>query len=167
MRFLIVFLTFCVISCKKEAVPPSYNYVDGSEIKVFDYQGLEGYIKQHPAETLVINFWATWCAPCIKELPAFEKLGKHYEGQDVEILLVSLDFPEQMDHLKAFIAKKELQSEVVFLDDGDANKWIPKVDKNWSGAIPATLVIGDKRKRFYEQSFTYDMLESELKDIIN
>ena len=167
MRFLLFILILSTISCKKEVETKAFNYVEGADIKMFDYNELDSYIKNHPSETLVVNFWATWCAPCIKELPAFEKLGDTYADQDVKILLVSLDFPEQMDHLKAFVAKKELQSEVVFLDDGDANRWIPKVDKNWSGALPATLIIGDKRKRFYEQSFTYGLLESELKYILN
>ena len=66
------------------------------------------------------------------------------------VLLVSLDFPDQLDKLKAFVKKKDLKSEVLYLDDGDANAWIPKVNDSWSGAIPATLITGSKRKKFYQ-----------------
>ncbi len=101
----------------------------------------------------VINFWATWCAPCIKELPYFDALTEKY-GDKIKVTLVSLDFPKRIDSaLVPFLAKNQLKSEVVLLDDGRANEWIDMVDPNWSGAIPATLVFMNGKKRFYEQEF--------------
>jgi thiol-disulfide isomerase/thioredoxin len=89
----------------------------------------------------VINFWATWCAPCIKEMPFLERLNR--ENTDVKVLLVSLDFDLDHDQSKitSFVERKKLNSEVVILDEPDPTKWIEKIDKGWSGALPATLVM--------------------------
>jgi thiol-disulfide isomerase/thioredoxin len=105
----------------------------------------------------IINFWATWCAPCVAELPEFNKLAIYYEGQQVKILMVSLDFKE--DHtfkLERFLERKKLTPEVVWLSDTDPNVFIPKVDDSWQGSIPATVIIhpGKRFKKFIEGSIT-------------
>ena len=132
-----------------------------------DFDGLQTYMDDHSSEVLVVNFWATWCKPCIKELPAFEKLQDVYADKNVSVVLVSLDFPDQLELLRDFIAEKDLKSEVVYLDDSNANEWIPKVNEHWSGAIPATFIKTDKNKKFYERSFTYQELENEITPLIN
>jgi thiol-disulfide isomerase/thioredoxin len=111
----------------------------------------------------VINFWATWCRPCVKELPYFEKL--HKENKRVKVILVSLDSQQDLEKkLIPFIAKKKLTAEVILLSDKDYNSWLEKIDKNWSGSIPATLLIHGNRKFFAEHEFDSD---TELNDYIN
>lgn len=138
-----------------------------SSIPTFDFTGLEeAYFQPNPGVIRVVNFWATWCKPCVKELPAFEQLGAEYEDQ-VEVILVSLDFPEHIDKaVIPFIKEHQLKSQVVLLDDADANTWIPKVSSKWSGAIPATLIVKDGNRYFFEQSFTYEELENEIKPLL-
>ncbi len=92
-----------------------------------DFDGLEKYIEQQTAEVVVINFWATWCKPCIKELPIFEEIGKRYTEDRVKVILVSLDFPDQISKVEEFIKRKDLKSDVVLLNDPDANRWIPLI----------------------------------------
>lgn len=116
---------------------------------------------------VLIDFWATWCGPCVKELPAFEKINKEYASKNVEVILVSLDFPKQVaKKLIPFIAKKNLQSKVVLLDDVNEDVWIKAIDPNWSGAIPATIIYNKNKRTFYEQSFEYETLEAELKTFL-
>jgi len=132
------------------------------EVPVFDYEGFAEYLESYDdSKTLVVNFWATWCMPCVKELPYFEEANARYEGTDVEIILVSLDFDTHLESkVIPFLEKKEIKSTVVLLDDPDANSWIDKVSPEWSGAIPATLVVQGDRKAFYEQSFhSFDELQ--------
>jgi len=165
MKFYAFIGLLLLISCKggnQEIV----SFTDLEEDMLFvtvDYEGLESYLDASDATVHVVNFWATWCKPCVKELPHFEKLRAAYMTDDVKVILVSLDFPDQIERLTKFIEKRNIRSEVVFLDDGNANSWIPKVDKNWSGAIPATIMYNDERRSFHEQSFTYEELEKELK----
>ena len=112
--------------------------------------------------TYVINFWATWCAPCVKELPYFEALNDKYSNGKFRQILVSLDSPKKLkSKVIPFIEKKDIKSEVVLLGDGKFNSWIDRVDPQWSGAIPITLILKGKEKLFYEQEF-HSMKEIEV-----
>lgn len=136
-------------------IPRGVHAQSGYDVPVFDYEGFAEYLDGYgDSKTLVVNFWATWCIPCVKELPYFEEAKAHYDGADVEIILVSLDFDTHLDSkVIPFLEKKKIKSTVVLLDDPDANAWIDKVSPEWSGAIPATLVIRGSKRAFYEQSF--------------
>lgn len=109
----------------------------------------------------IFNFWATYCAPCIKELPHFEKINQEYTDKRVKVILVSLDFKSQIkSRVIPFLHRRNISSKVVVLSDPDANAWIDKVSPNWSGAIPATLIVKGSRKEFYEKEFTYEEIRS-------
>ncbi|WP_037373265.1 TlpA family protein disulfide reductase [Salinimicrobium xinjiangense] len=125
------------------------------------------YLQQKNDTTYIINFWATWCKPCVKELPVFEKVNEQYKDRKVKVVLASLDFPDKLQNqVIPFVKKFDLQSKVVLLDDPDANSWIPKVSEEWSGAIPATIIYNSKELRFFEGSFTYEELNKELTTIL-
>jgi len=127
-----------------EGLPPIYE----------NYEDIEFIFQQKNDTTYVINFWSTWCAPCVKELPYFEVVNKKYSDKKVKVILVSLDFPKQLEtKLKPFLAKNNLQSKVLVLTDPDANSWVDKVNPTWSGAIPATVVYKGDNNEFYEKSF--------------
>lgn len=138
------------------------------ELEVYDFEGFKKFLNKKDNKIYVINFWATWCAPCIKELPYFEKLNEQYKDENVEVILVSLDFPHLYESkLKPFIIKKKLKSKVIALDDSGTNTWLPQVDKTWSGSIPATLIYKNDNKKFFEQSFTYEGLEKVVNQFRN
>ncbi len=128
--------------------------IDSVHYKIYDtFENLESDLFHSEGERVkVINFWATWCGPCVKELPFFEELNN--EDEDLDIVLVSLDFKNQLTRrLDPFLSKNKLKTKVVVLADGDANKWIDMVDPTWSGTIPATLLIKGDQKIFTEQEF--------------
>ena len=138
------------------------------ELEVYDFNGLKDFLYREDEKTYVVNFWATWCAPCIKELPYFEKVNHEFKNSDVEVILVSLDFPKKYESkLKPFIKKNDLQSKVIALDDTDQNTWIPGISEDWSGAIPATLIYNRDKRQFYEKSFSYDELVTEINNFKN
>jgi thiol-disulfide isomerase/thioredoxin len=138
-----------------------------AKIPSLDFSELNNFLTLENDTTYVVNFWATWCRPCIKELPAFEKLTADYSDKKVKVLLVSLDFPDKIDsQVVPFLERNDIQSQVLLLDDGDANTWIPKVSENWSGAIPATLIYNKNIRLFYERSFTFEELQSEINKFI-
>tara|TARA_R110001592_G_scaffold52658_11_gene161520 strand:+ start:4501 stop:5022 length:522 start_codon:yes stop_codon:yes gene_type:complete len=165
---LLIFIGF--ISCKKDIVKEtsSQKVVQVSSVKSYNYKELKPFLEKKDDKVYVINFWATWCAPCVKELPYFEKIKQEYASKNVEVLLVSLDFPKQVEKkLIPFINKNKIQSEVVLLDDVNEDFWIKAIDENWSGALPATLIYTKNSRKFYEQSFDYKTLESELLTFIH
>ena len=123
---------------------------------------LESRIENAKDTTLVINFWATWCKPCIEELPCFEELRERYNGQNVLVILVSLDFKSQLEKkFIPFLKEKQFKSEVVLFADQDANTWIPKISQEWDGAIPATVIIKGQQRKFNLGKFAnYTELET-------
>ncbi len=118
-------------------------------------------IQQAGEATLVVNFWATWCKPCVEELPCFEELRKQYADKNVQVLLVSLDFKTQMEKkLIPFLKANPLKSEVILFTDQDVNTWIPYIHKEWDGAIPVTVVYKGKVKAISQGKFEdFDDLE--------
>lgn len=127
---------------------------------------LQRYLTSTADTTYVINFWATWCKPCIEELPNFEALQKQYAGKPVQVILVSLDFAKDLEKkVIPFVNRRQLQSTVFLLDEPDQNAWIDTIDPSWSGAIPATLFINPARgQRFFiEKPLTPQQLEEHLK----
>uniref|UniRef100_UPI00404939B1 TlpA family protein disulfide reductase n=1 Tax=Gelidibacter sp. TaxID=2018083 RepID=UPI00404939B1 len=175
MRLLVILLLLGLVSCKDTSHETPIDNAETENatieksmdsLEIYDFQGIEKFLTTTDDKVYVVNFWATWCAPCIKELPYFEQLNKNYENE-LDVILISLDFPKNYDSkLKPFIQKHQLQSKVMVLNDPDANTWIPKVDESWSGAIPATLIFNKDNRQFYEQAFTYEELETEVKQFL-
>lgn len=116
------------------------------------------YLSKNNDTTYIINFWATWCLPCVKELPYFEELNEKYKNKKVEIVLVSLDFTKEQ--VINYIAKKKIKNKTILLSDSNTNSWINKVDSSWSGAIPITLFLKSNEKHFYEKDY-HDLKELE------
>ena len=137
-------------------------------VPVIDLDILEKRLQKGADTTYVVNFWATWCGPCVKELPFFENLGTNNADKKFKVLLVTLDFVENLESkVLPFIEKKAVKSEVLLLDESNPNEWIPRVSEKWSGAIPATIFANAQKKtrHFHEGSFKEGELETKLKEI--
>ncbi|APG64943.1 thioredoxin [Tenacibaculum todarodis] len=176
MKQFVYFLIACLLflGCKTEQKATAKTEENKPEIasalkiESYNYDALKPLLHINDDKVYVVNFWATWCAPCVKELPAFEKIKSEYATKNVEVLLVSLDFPKQVDkRLIPFIEKNKIQSKVVLLDDNDEQRWISEIDKDWSGALPATLIYSKNKRTFYEQSFDYNTLQNEVQTFLN
>jgi len=126
---------------------------------------VEKYIQDHPNKVLVINMWATFCKPCVKEIPAFIKLTDQYKKNGVELLLVSLDLPSHYPKKIASFAKKQsFNAPIVWLDETNADYFCPLIDPKWSGSIPATLIIYPKTgyRAFFEEEIEAAVLEKTI-----
>ncbi len=125
---------------------------------------LTSSIKAEKERVQVINFWATWCGPCIKELPLFEQLNEARKDIRVRLVSLDLDLDPNPDKVRNFAVRKKLKAEIVMLDERDPNSFIDKIDKSWSGALPATLVINNKngKRRFINR----ELKEGELDKLI-
>lgn len=132
--------------------------------KVVKLSELEKLIKTPSDKIQVINFWATWCGPCVKEMPLIEKVGQ--ERTDIRITLVSMDLEldENPDKVFRFAERKQLKSDVLILDAPDINSWIDRIEKEWNGSLPATIVINTKTgKRTFAGK---ELKEGELESLI-
>ena len=167
----ISYLFICIFilnSCKNEKVSKTaekkFTTWTESSIPIMDYDEFKPMLQAKDEQTLyVFNFWATWCKPCVEELPYFEKINQRYDN--VEVTFVSLDFSTKLNELVIpFANKHKLVSNILLLDDTRSFYWIPDVDENWSGAIPATLIFSKNERAFFEKAFTFEELESEIKN---
>ena len=139
------------------------------QARIIKLPELEKIISPVTDTTYVINFWATWCKPCIKELPHFDALESTFAGSPIKVILVSLDFRRQYESvLLPWIEKNKIQSQVLLIDEPDYNSWIDKVDPSWSGAIPATLIVNHKAgiRKFYEREFTREEINETVKTLL-
>lgn len=154
-------------STEAERPNPDLVYIGGIPVYT-SFEAIEPLFQQKNDTTYVINFWATWCKPCVEELPYFEDLHKNYSNQKVRVILVSLDFPRQIESkVVPFVAKHQLRSDVVVLAETNSNNYIDKVDPGWSGAIPVTVIYNAKDRRFIGQSFDdYQDLEETVKSFL-
>ncbi|AHM58768.1 redoxin domain-containing protein [Flammeovirgaceae bacterium 311] len=140
-----------------------------SQVKVIKFPELQAYIATSADDKVnVINFWATWCGPCIKELPFIDSLRYTYAPDKVEVLLVSLDFPDQLSRVNTFLQRKKIDSTVWLMDESDPNLFIDQVDPSWSGAIPATLLIRNStaKRIFLEGELTKAELETHINKLL-
>lgn len=113
----------------------------------------------------VINFWATWCAPCVKELPYFEQLEQELAAEKkLAVVLVTIDLKSaHKSSLYPFLRERNLKSKVVALTDSHTNEWIDNVDPRWSGAIPITVILKGEQRLFFEKA--YHSVDELLTDI--
>ncbi len=139
----------------------------GQHIPVLTFSQLEPMLHQANDTLYLVNFWATWCGPCIRELPDIERVAGEMAGSKFSVILVSLDAVTSLnDRVIPFINKNIIRSRVVLLNDPDFNRWIDRVDSRWSGSIPASLIYRGNERHFYEQSFTYEELNRLIKNKI-
>ena len=134
------------------------------EVQVINAEDLQQKMLYTDSDLTVFNFWATWCRPCIKELPHFDEVG---EKENVKVYLVSLDARDRLEKVRSLTIKKSLASEVLFLDEKDPETYIEKVSKKWTGAIPATLFITRSGEAyFHESAFTKEELEKTVNNYL-
>jgi len=158
MKYLLVIILGLIIL---QSCTSNLSSDKASGISVLNFDELEPSLHRENDTTYIINFWATWCKPCVHELPDFEQLAADYKNEKVKFLLVSLDFPQHVEtQVIPFIKEHKLKSEVVLLFDTNANVWINKVSGEWSGSIPATLVYNKNFRKFREGAYSYDELKS-------
>jgi len=154
---IIINIAFCTFFSAAAQTIPAWKITD-----------LEEYIHKSTSP-VIINFWATFCKPCLEEIPYFEETIKKYKKDAVTILLVSLDMQEQYPTaISSSIAKRKFTSTVVWLNETNADYFCPKVDSAWSGSLPSSLFINNKTgyHKFFEEPVPKEKLEKEIKAMV-
>lgn len=127
-------------------------FLSGQEIRTISFNEWKKNVEIAGDTLLIFNFWATWCKPCIEELPSFEKANIEFQRNNVKIILVNLDFKSKVENtVIPFLKKHEIQSHVWRFTDADPNTWISQVNNEWSGAIPATAVFRQGKSVFFKE----------------
>jgi thiol-disulfide isomerase/thioredoxin len=159
LSYVFILTGIFFLNNRLNAQTKSPNYVSIAELKQRIAQGAD--------TVFIVNFWATWCKPCVEEMPVLEGIYHAYKGKPVKVLLVSLDFHDQIENrLLPFIRQNTLKNEILILKEENPNNWIPMVNSSWSGAIPACWFIFKGRERFYEGQITLKQINHILNELI-
>ena len=159
MRYGFAFIICCLLN---------FSQSNGQSLREIDSDALEALSSNINDTTYVVNFWATWCSPCVKEIGYFEELHRQYASTNTKVILVSLDFPNQIEkRVIPFLKEKNITAEVLLVTDLDYNSWIDRIDPSWSGALPATLIYNRKRRVFLEKELSRNELFNHVTQIKN
>ena len=131
------------------------------QINLLSIDRLDQRMQAGKDTVFVVNFWATWCAPCVEELPYFDRLSRENMQEKLKVILVSVDFNSSKDEVFKFTQNQKIINEVFLLDEPDQQLFINRIDPGWTGAIPATLIIKNQTRKFFEKEFTYAELLNE------
>ena len=161
MKFLNSILVFCCLvigaACSAQQI---------KKVKIDELQKIIAETKK----PLIVNFWATWCIPCIEELPYFLEEYNSHKKDSLQLLLVSMDFKEEFPGtVVKFAKKRKITAPILWLDETNADFFCPKIDSSWGGAIPASVFINPKTgyRRFYEEQMSHEQLKKEIMAILS
>lgn len=148
MKNIVILLSLValMVACQKAEKPHIRQIVN--------YDELKSVIQKEDEKLYVVNFWATWCAPCVAELPDFMEVNDEFSGaENYQMILVSLDNANDFEpSIKPFLLEKKIGADVYLLNDNKRmNYWISDIDENWSGAIPATVIYKNGKKLFFKE----------------
>jgi len=133
--------------------------IQAQSVPVMNFNSFEPVLRQKNDTVYMINFWATWCVPCVEEMPDILKFASEMKTRKFKLVLVSLDNPDHMEsRVKPFIKRFDITQKVILLDDPDANSWIEKVHPDWMGSIPGTLFYSADFRQFHSSKIDYTTL---------
>ncbi|SFC51263.1 AhpC/TSA family protein [Flexibacter flexilis DSM 6793] len=163
MRFIIRKLVFVALLLGGFGAQAQHN------VRVVRFPELQKLLKSKQDTLLVINFWATWCKPCVRELPHFQKAYDGFKEKPVRFLLVSLDDAKELKtRLEPFVQRHNMTTPVWLLNESDYNSFIDKVDESWQGSLPATLFLNNHREQrvFHEKELTEAQLNQTIRNLL-
>lgn len=139
----------------------------GDAVTKIDIPQLNSLVSSNKGKVTIVNFWATWCPPCVKEFPAFVKLYNKYHSKGLNIVAVSMNEPDEMDDIHDFL-KKFKPPFSIYLAASTDEKFYHGISKNWMGTIPLTLVFNtDGKEVFYHhKEVNYKGMEKDISPLL-
>jgi thiol-disulfide isomerase/thioredoxin len=130
--------------------------------------GLEQLITNRKGKTLFLNIWATWCVPCIEEFPDIVKLSEKFKNSDLEVIGISVDYPDEVNtKIVPFLLKQKVPYKVYVSDFKKDEDLINTLNVKWSGALPATFIFDKQGVQRYMLvgKGTYDKFKNEIEKL--
>jgi thiol-disulfide isomerase/thioredoxin len=118
-------------------------------LEVIDDAGIKALLKNDTDKVRLINVWATWCGPCVTEMPEFVDINRMYRRRDFEFITLSADKPDKKDKAQELLRKMQASGKNFIYHSDDKYKLIEAIDPKWEGALPYTLLIEPGGKVVY------------------
>ncbi len=110
------------------------------ELRPVDEEGYQEALSEHKGEIIVVDFWATWCPPCVESFPKLVEFDAEYRDKGVAVIGASVDFPGTEAEVKEFIEKHNAEFQNLFVEAENMNSFISSVSSDWGGGVPAVFV---------------------------
>ena len=128
-------------------------------VELADAQALSKLRQNGSGKLRLVNFWATWCGPCITEFPDLVKINRSFRHRAFELVTVAANFPDERNAVLAFLQKNQASNQNLLFADTDKYKSMAAFDPEWNGALPYTLLLGPKGEVLYQMQGPIDPLE--------
>jgi thiol-disulfide isomerase/thioredoxin len=124
-------------------------------------------VRDSGAKAVLVNMWATWCAPCREEFPGLVSMAHKYQGQGLKVLLVSADSDADLPAVKKFLAAHGVEFPAYLKAEKD-QAFIDGMGKQWTGALPATFLFdgSGKLRDFWEGETTFSAFEQKVVEVL-
>src|SRR5439155_14717415 len=136
---------------KWDAEPVKISPIDAEAVKVL--------AKNDSQKLLLINVWATWCGPCVNELPELVTMNRMYRKRPFELITISMDDPNKKDQALAMLTKLHVSATNYIFNSDKRDALVEALDKEWPGPVPYTLLIAPGGKVIYRQTGEFDAME--------
>jgi thiol-disulfide isomerase/thioredoxin len=166
MKYILPVLIFSVLflSCSNNKAKPNT-----SKVEVVTDKELQKIISARNGKPLLLNVWATWCAPCVEEFPAIIELNKKYNN-NLEVIALSVDMPSEIEsRVVPFLKKQGVSFKVIVADEKSSNNMINMLDSSWSGAVPVTFIYDKKgmRQKVLVGAHSYEKMKTAADSVVS
>jgi len=128
-------------------------------LKPIDATDLARLAKNETDKLLVVNLWATWCGPCVAEMPEFVTMNRMYRKRNFQMITISLDQPEQQDAALKLLKENHASTTNYISAITNTDKFADTLDKEWRGPLPHTILIAPGGKIIYRHTNAIDPTE--------
>jgi len=133
-------------------------------VNLADAEGLSALRKVDSGKLRLINFWATWCGPCVTEFPDLVEINRMYRHRAFEFISVAANYPDEQKQVLRFLEKQQASGRNLLFGEKDKYKLIEAFDPKWDGSLPYTVLLGPAGEVLYKENGPIDPLE--LKRVI-
>jgi len=147
---------------------PAIIAEEAAEVKAVDADQIKALIAEQQGKVVVLNFWATWCPPCIKEFPDLIKLYDTYESKGLQVIAVSMNEPEEVEEIAEFMGEHKPRFPV-YRAASTEEEFYADFDEKWWGEMPMTMVYDKAGNvvKMHKKPLTYEEFERDVKALIN
>jgi thiol-disulfide isomerase/thioredoxin len=121
------------------------------QLDIIDQEGVKKITENKTKKLRLINVWATYCGPCVEELPELVEMNRMYRNRDFEMFTIGLDEPAEKERALDFLKQRHVSAKNYLFDSGDRDKLAEALDANWRGPMPYTILVAPGGQIIYRQ----------------
>ena len=128
-------------------------------VEPIDAKALEDLRGNKSGKFRLVNFWATWCGPCLAEFPELTRVNRMYRHREFEFVTVAANFPDEKRKVLDLLQKQQASNKNYIFGENDKYKMMGAFDPNWDGGLPYTVLISPTGQILYQKQGEVETLK--------